>query len=182
MISKLYKKSVLILLLEFLQEPVVAGVELKKKKKKKKKSKAGQSTSTAPQYETAVPNEQQQQDSLSLSRRSAFSANCLAINRKKIDATRSFNCRYFGTPVAGTAGTSAMEFSDDGLLLASAVSIEKTIRMWPIYEVAKRGLRTTPFVINTSHELDVCSLAFSSDTSRIFSGSCGVVTLNDIQT
>ena len=75
-----------------------------------------------------------------------------------------------------------MEFSDDGLLLASAVSIEKTIRMWPIYDVANRGLRTTPFVINTSHELDVCSLAFSSDTSRIFSGSCGVVTLNDIQT
>ena len=79
----------------------------------------------------------------------------------------------------------AIEFSDDGTLLASGGS-DKIVRLWPISQVtAAEGTRNpiVPVQMVAKNNPAVCSLAFTPNNSRLLSaGLDGKILIHDIQT
>ena len=70
----------------------------------------------------------------------------------------------------------ALEFSDDGTLLASG-GFDKIVRLWPISRQGEAGRGRNsiiaPIEMETRHASNVNCLAFAPDNRRLFSGGTG---------
>ena len=76
----------------------------------------------------------------------------------------------------------AIEFSDDGTLLASGGE-DQIVRLWPLSKAVEdgRNVSIVPIEMEDIHESRVCCLALSSDNERLFSGdSLGQVLIHDV--
>ena len=108
-----------------------------------------------------------------------FAATCFAVHRKKMDHSLKFNCR----DLTGHGGSiAAIEFSDDGTLLASGGE-DQIVRLWPLSKAVEdgRNVSIVPIEMEDMHESRVCCLALSSDNERLFSGdSLGQVFIHDV--
>ena len=116
--------------------------------------------------------------------RETFAAKCLfAVHqRKESDVTSLFNCRDL---LGHTGYARAVEFSDDGALLASG-GYDEIVRLWHISSQAQveRGQHpTVPIEMKTRQKSIVNSLAFTPDNQRLFSaGMSGKILIHDVQT
>jgi len=109
----------------------------------------------------------------------AFAANCFVVHRKKMDHSRKFHCR----DLTGHGGSiTAIEFSDDGTLLASG-GWDKIVRLWPISKAVHGQNVSIPVKMETKHESYVRCLAISTDNRLLFSGeNLGKVFIHDVAT
>ena len=109
-----------------------------------------------------------------------FAVKC-SVSHKESNVT--FHCsRDLRHPLVGTVN--AIEFSDDGTLLASGGS-DKIVRLWPISQAAAEGTRNpiVPVQMIAKNNPAVCSLAFTPKNCRLLSaGLDGKILIQDIQT
>ena len=106
----------------------------------------------------------------------AFAAKFFSVHHKESDVTTSFHCRDL---LGHRGGIFAIEFSDDGTLLASGFT---DVRVWPISQSARRN-SINSIQMDTRHNSLVFGLAFAPDNSRLFSGGLdGKLLIHDVQT
>ena len=109
--------------------------------------------------------------------RCPFAAKCFSVYRRESDVTASFHCRDL---LAYRGGIFAIEFSDDGTLLASGGN---DVRLWPISQSVRQNPITSILMENRHDSNLVCDLAFAPDSSRLLSGgSKGKILIYDVQT
>ena len=109
-----------------------------------------------------------------------FTTNCFSVHRKESDVTASFYCRDL---LGHNGGIAAIEFSEDGTLLASGGK-DKIVRLWPINQDAetRHNLTITPIEMFTMQESFISCLAIASDNRRLFSGCKEKIVILDVET
>ena len=106
--------------------------------------------------------------------RGAFSAKCFSVHRKESEVPSSF---HYKDLIGHKGGIIAVEFSDDGALLASG-GRDNIVRLWPISQNPVASIK-----METRHSSFVYSLAFDPDNRRLFSGGLdGKIFIHDVQT
>ena len=106
--------------------------------------------------------------------RGAFSAKCFSVHRKESNVPSSFHCKDL---MGHTNRILAVEFSDDGTLLASG-GRDTIVRLWSISQNPVASIQ-----METRHASAVIGLAFASDNRRLFSaGLDGKIYIHDVQT
>ena len=113
----------------------------------------------------------------------SFLANCFSVQRQQnLDPLQKFRCRDL---TVRWSGVRAIEFSDDGTLLASGGE-DQIVRLWPLSKAVEDGrlmedVSIVPIEMEDIHESRVCCLALSSDNEHLFSGdSLGQVFIHDV--
>lgn len=114
----------------------------------------------------------------------AFAANCLSVYRQELDVSSSIHCKDLIVNADGRSSIPAIDFSDDGTLLASG-GLNSIVRLWYISEPDRRGKHLTviPIDMESKHNGAALCLAIASDNSRLYSGGLdGNILVHDIQT